>query len=172
MNGGTNKTLSRENIVPLTSFRIYLNDPLDLFASNVLFDIEGMCIANSFSPVMLWLFPQVFLQGVIIAIDIVNSCDTETLAFCGRWGSVGLAAVGWSVLQDAGYQQLTTTYLSLSLSLLPMVICYSCSSCLISSPKSKMLIMNNFPQPIWYVYDGEYLWKLEILTKFDVLNLV
>ena len=31
MNGGTNKTLSRENIVPLTSFRIYLNDPLWIY---------------------------------------------------------------------------------------------------------------------------------------------
>ena len=29
---------------------------------------------------MLWLFPQVLLQGVIIAIGIVYSCDTET-----RW---------------------------------------------------------------------------------------
>ena len=136
MNGGTNKTLSRENIGPLTSFRVYLNDPLDLFASNVLF--EGMCIANTFSdhchPVMLWLFPQVLLQGVIIAIGILYNCDTGSL---------------W-----------------------PIGICWSCSSWLISSLNSKMLILNNFLQPIRCLYDGEYVWELDILTKFDVLNLV
>ena len=168
MNGGTNKTLSRENIVPLTSFRIYLNDPLDLFASNVLFLFEGMCIANTFSdhchPVMLWLFPQVLMQGVIIAIGIVNNWDT--VALCDWWGSVALDAVGWYS------KMLVINNLLQPICLCLCSQCYSCSSWLISSPKSKMLILNNFPQPIWYVYDGEYLWKLEILTKFDVLNLV
>ena len=144
MNGGTNKTLSRENIVPLTSFRVYLNDPLDLFASNVLF--EGMCIGNTlYCKYFQW--PLSSSDAVIISSSIIAKGH-----HC-HWHSVQL----WH--WDTG-------------SLWHIGICWSCSSWLISSLNSKMLILNNFLQPIRYLYNGEYVWELDILTKFDVLNLV
>ena len=63
---------------------------------------------------MLWLFPQVLLQGVIIAIGIVYSCDTET-----RWLFVADGDLlvlqqlvdYFSKVQDADSEQLPTTYL-------------------------------------------------------------
>ena len=63
---------------------------------------------------MLWLFPQVLLQGVIIAIGTMYSCDTET-----RWLFVADGDLlvlqqlvdYFSKVQDADSEQLHTTYL-------------------------------------------------------------